>query len=79
MSGGKLQKVVSDEDILAISRDLVSDWEALATFLGMNHSQKNNIRDSFPNEVERQARRCLQKWIKRNGNRATYQALISAA
>ena len=79
MPGNTLQRVISDEDIITIASKYVSDWEALAVHLGLNDPEKIKIRNSFPSDVEMQARKCLQKWKRVKGNVATYQALITAA
>ena len=71
--------MISDEDIITIASKDVSDWEALAVHLGVTDPEKRKIRNSFPSDVEMQARRCLEKWKGEKGNVATYQALITAA
>ena len=78
-SGNNLKDVVSVKDVITIARQYISDWEALAVHLDFTLPEINQIRDSFPPDVEKQARRCLQKWIRAKGSAATYQALIIAA
>ena len=76
--GNKLEQVISEEDILTIAQR-INDWEALAICLDFSAAQKNQIRDSFPADVQKQGRECLQKWKVQKGRAATYQALITAA
>ena len=78
MPGNKLEQEISEEDIITIAR-CIDDWEALALSLGFTDPEKNHIRDSFPSDVEKQARKCLQKWRTKKGREATYLALITAA
>ena len=71
--------MISVKDVMTIARQYIGDWEALAVHLGFTEPEINKIRDSFPADVEKQARRCLQKWIRAKGSAASYQALIIAA
>ena len=78
MSDNRLQQVISDKDITNIARN-VSDWEALAIYMGFSATEMNQLRGSFPADVQKQGRECLQKWKVKQGRAATYQALIIAA
>ena len=53
--GGKLQETIRIKDIITIALDHISDWEVLATYLGMSEAEIAHIRRSFPGEVKRQA------------------------
>ena len=78
MAGNILQQVISEKDIIMIARK-ISDWEALAIYLGFSATEMNQIRSSFPADVQKQGRECLQKWKVGKGKEATYYALITAA
>ena len=76
---GKLEKVVSNEDVATIARDHLTDWESLRPYLGLTRQQEEEIRRSFPNKYGKQKQECLERWKELKGDRATYGALIKAA
>ena len=76
---GKLEEVVSDENLAVIARDHLVDWEDLHPFLGLTRPQKKEIIKSFPGDYRKQKRECLEVWKEVKGDEATYRVLISAA
>ena len=78
-SAGKLKKMISDEDIIFIARDHMTDWEGLATFLGFRNAEKIAIGGPSIGNVQKMRRKLLQDWKTKNGSKATYEVLIKAA
>ena len=78
-SAGKLKKMISDEDIIFIARDHMTDWEGLATFLGFSNAEKIAIGGPSIGNVQKMRRKLLQDWKTKNGSKATYEVLIKAA
>ena len=79
MSAGKLKKMISDEDIIVIARDHITDWQVLATFLGFSNAEKIAIGGPPVGDVQQMRRKLLQDWKTKNGSEATYDVLIEAA
>ena len=75
---GRLEEVISDEDVATIARDHLTNWESLRPYLGLTRPQKENIRKTYSDYGE-QKRECLEVWQETKGNEATYGALITAA
>ena len=76
---GRLEEVISDEDVATIARDHLTDWESLRPYLGLSRPQQVEIRESYPGNYGKQKRECLEVWKETKGNEATYGALITAA
>ena len=74
-----LNEELSDRDLATLARDHLSNWESLRPYLGLNHAQKEEIRRSCLGDYGRQKQECLEVWKETKGNKATYQALITAA
>ena len=76
---GRLEEVISDEDVATIARKQLTDWESLRPYLGLDRQQQVVIRNSYPGDYGQQKRECLEVWKEIKGNGATYGALITAA
>ena len=74
-----LDEIIGDTDLAKIARDLVTDWDSLTAYLGLNRPQREEIRRSYPGDYGKQKRECLEVWKEVKGNEATYRALIKAA
>ena len=75
---GRLEEVVSDKDVATIARDHLTDWESLRPYLGLSHTQSEDIHKTYRHYGE-QKHACLEVWKKVKGNEATYGAFIAAA
>ena len=75
---GRLEEVVSDEDVATIARDYLTDWESLRPYLGLSHPQEAEIHKTH-RDYGKQKQECLQEWKELKGNEATYGAFITAA
>ena len=74
---GRLEEVVSDTHVTEIAMRY-SNWELLHSFLGLSYAQNQGIyRTSSDHEI--QGMHVLQEWKQRQGNKASYGALIKAA
>ena len=79
LTAGRLEEVISDEDVATIVRDHLTDWESLRPYLGLCRPQQVQIRNSYPGDYGKQSRECLEVWKEMKGNEATFGALITAA
>ena len=70
--------VIRDADMATLSHYLTM-WESLRPVLGLTHQQEEVIRQAYPEDYEKQKRKCLEVWKEMKGNNATYSALITAA
>ena len=75
---GRLEEVISDEDVATIARKHLTDWESLSPYLGLSRQQKVEIRSTFQ-DCRKQKQECLEVWKELKGKGATYGALIAAA
>ena len=75
---GRLEEVISDEDVATIARKHLTDWESLRPYLGLSRVQKEDIRKTY-SDYAKQKCECLEVWQETKGNEATYGALITAA
>ena len=71
-----LDSQVSDYHIAEIANDLV-EWEDLGPFLDLTESEQKEIVKNFEGRYNLQKRQALGVWRWKNGDRATYRALIS--
>ena len=76
---GRLEKVVSNENMATIARDHLTNWEPLRPYLGLNRQQEEEIRRTFHYNYGKQKQECLERWKESEGDKATYGALIEAA
>ena len=74
----RLDSEVSDRDIADIAQKLLTSWDDLSPFLGLDEVANAAIRRTPGGYVE-QKKACLQEWKKQQGSRATFRALIQAA
>ena len=70
--------MISDEDVATIARDHLTNWELLKPYLGLSRQQEAEIRNTYHN-YGMQKQECLEVWREMRGNKATYNALITAA
>ena len=71
-----LNSQVSDYHIAEIANDLV-EWEHLGPFLDLTDSEQKEIVEDFQGRYNLQKRQALRVWKWKNGDKATYRALIS--
>ena len=71
-----LDSQVSDYHIAEIANDLV-EWEHLGPFLDLTESERKEILEDFQGRYNLQKRQALRVWRWKNGDKATYRALIS--
>ena len=71
-----LDSQVSDYHIAEIANDLV-EWEDLSPFLDLTDSEQKEILEDFQGRYNLQKRQALRVWRWKNGDKATYRALIS--
>ena len=71
-----LDTQVSDYHIAEIANDLV-EWEDLGPFLDLTESEQKEIVEDFQGRYNLQKRQALRVWRWKNGDKATYRALIS--
>lgn len=72
-----LDSLVSDQDIAKIASCLIK-WEKLSPILGLTFQQETMIRETY-RDYDIQKQQILHKWKQIKGNKATYNALITAA
>ena len=70
--------MISDEDVATIARDHLTNWELLRPYLGLSRQQEAEIHNTYHN-YGKQKQECLEVWEEMRGNKATYNALITAA
>ena len=76
VSQNLLDSQVSDYHIAEVANDLV-EWEDLGPFLDLTESEQKEIVKDFKNRYNLQKRQVLHMWKQKNGEKATYRALIS--
>lgn len=70
-----LKSRVSDYHITEIATDL-TEWEGIAPFLGLTDAEVMEIKEDHPFKPECQRHKALRTWQWKNGDIATYEALI---
>ena len=74
----KLDDVISRKFLIIIARNYLNDWKKLAPFLNLSRQQETAIaKTSTDYDIQKQM--CLELWQEKEGNKGTYNALISAA
>ena len=76
VSDDLLDSQVSDYHIAEIANDLV-EWESLGPFLDLTDSEQKEILEDFQGRYNLQKRQALHVWRWKNGDKATYRALVS--
>ena len=70
--------IISLEHLDKISREYLTQWEALSTSLGLTVVEEEDICRTHK-EYADQKRAVLRRWKHNKGNGATYSAFIAAA
>ena len=73
-----LDTEVSQDDLNIIAQKLLTKWEELSPYLGLDEAANKAVRRT-PGGYGDQKRAFLHEWKSRQGSRATFGALINAA
>ena len=71
----KLDQPCKDEYLCELALS-ITDWQSLASFLGLTLAEELEIQTNYSNNVRKQRIEMLRKWRNKRGGRATYRKLV---